>query len=143
VWDYSAVVNVGYVVPDTPLNGRVHSAALFEIVCRADARCQHESAGSQWRRRYVRRRTGVQRGDRYYVHVTVRHSPVWTYVHVPAASLHDMTGNVRINVTLRHVRVTILNVEEQKVLHILCVCVCVCVCCVWCVCVCVCICMCL
>ena len=111
-------------MPHTPLNGRVRCAKLFETIRRADARCQHQSAGRQWRGHYVRRRAGVQRGDTTYVHVSDSHS-VQTFVHVPAASLHDVTGNVCINVILRHVRVTILTVEGQKY-YIFCVCLCVC-----------------
>jgi hypothetical protein len=118
----------GKVVPDTPLN----CAKLFETICRADARCQHQSAGRQGRRHYVRRRAGVQRGNIMYMSLSVTaHGHLW---HVPAASLHDMTGNVHIDVTSRHVCVTILTVEGQKY-YIFCVCVCVCVCGV-CVCVC-------
>ena len=37
----------------------------------------------------------------------------------------NKTGNVRINVTLRRVRVTTVAVEKQLMLHIVCVCLCV------------------
>jgi len=40
----------------------------------------------------------------------------------------DKTCSVRINVKSRRVRVTVVAVQQQEVLHILNVCVCVCVC---------------
>jgi len=40
----------------------------------------------------------------------------------------EQNSQCTYNVTLRRVRVTIVVVEKQSVLHILCVCVCVCVC---------------
>jgi hypothetical protein len=40
------------------------------------------------------------------------------------ASKRDKTGNVRAKVALRHVRVTTVAVEKQKVVHILSVCIC-------------------
>jgi hypothetical protein len=103
----------------------VHLAKLFETIYRADARCQHQSAGRKWCRHYVRRRAGVQRGDTMYMSL-VSHS-VRTFVRVPAASLHDITSNVRIN----HIEARSRNNSYRgraKVLHIFCVCVCVCVC---------------
>jgi hypothetical protein len=46
---------------------------------------------------------------------------VWRPKHV-AVYCESKTGNVRINVTLRRVRITIFVVEKQYVLHILSVC---------------------
>lgn len=37
-------------------------AAVFETICRADDRCQHQPADRRWRRHYVRRRIEVQAG---------------------------------------------------------------------------------
>ena len=107
-------------MPDAPLYGRLHCANLFETICRADARCQHQSEGRQWRRHTY---AAVLR-YREVILCTLSRS-VRTFVHVPAASWR-LTGNVRIKVTMRHFRVTLLTVEEQKY-YIFCMCVYVCV----------------
>jgi len=76
-------------------------------------------------------------------HVFFSWMPHFTVGHI---SYQKKTGYVRMNVTVRHVRATIVAVETISITYCKCVCVCECVCvcvsvCVYeCVCVCVCVC---
>jgi hypothetical protein len=53
------------------------------------------------------------------INLRVPRCRAWVYLGILATSLTHKTGNVRINVTLRRVRVTILAMEKQYVLLIL------------------------